>query len=296
VDRLPKNMKIKFPAVMLLCAFAFSAFADALIDSINQDGFPSPLSRWMAAEIGWKYTPTVNYALTGVFTEFSAIPYGDNRTVTVEVYDGLPSDGGRLLRSADFTPLAETYSGASFLPLNLLAGHAYFIGFRNVAHLGINVTANPEATVLYPLYYSLDNDDSYSFIETVTDNNSSNPILEFYGGNSLTPNEEVNQLISVVEATSMSKTKKALLSSILFQAERAFNRDNAVLGTKLLKVFQNQVRLHIARSDSTDADWFIELAQEIIDTVGTQKCQQKCQQTQSVGSKIEFKKVGLSYP
>ena len=177
-------MNPRFLTAALFCTVAFSTFAGMpveLVDSVNQVGFPSPLSRWRAAEVGWEYTPTFSYTLTGVSTEFSYIPYGDKRTVTVEVYDGLPSNGGRLLRSADFTPLAQTFSGAFFRPINFRAGHTYFIGFRNVAYLGINVTANPEAIALAPLYYSLDNDGSYSFIETVRNNDSANPILEFYG-------------------------------------------------------------------------------------------------------------------
>jgi hypothetical protein len=174
-------MKSKFLAVVLFCSFAFSAFAGApveLVDAVNQNGITSPLNRFWPADVGWEYTPPVDYILTGVFTKFSYIPYNDNRTVTVEIYDGLPSDGGRLLRSADFKPLANAFSGALFPPTNLRAGHAYFIGFRNVANLGQNI-ARYEATVLSPFYYSQFDDGTYSFSESGY--HSSCPILEFFG-------------------------------------------------------------------------------------------------------------------
>jgi hypothetical protein len=259
-------MKAKIPLIAaLLCIFAFSAFADVLVDSVNQNGYPEE-NVWLAADVGWEYTPTISYTLTGVFTKFGG--YGDNRTVTVEVYDDLPGDGGSLLRSAGFTPTGQTFCGASFSPINLIAGHTYFIGFRNVANLGVNVTGNPEATTLSLLYYSYADDGSYSIIQD-TAPGTSTPILEFYGHES--PKEAVEQLISIVEAADMNRIKKVLLTTILFQARDAFDRNNTALGTKLLIIFQKQVNLQLARTDGTDANWFIEVAQEIIDTVEQQQ-------------------------
>ena len=180
---LIKDMRSKILAVALLCIFAVSALAGVsveLVDSVNQDANPDTENTWLAADVGWEYTPTINYTLTSIFTKFSYIPYGDNRTVTVEVYDRVPSNGGRLLRSADFIPQAGTFSGASFPPINLLAGHTYFIGFRNVSELGVNGTGNPEATVLSAIYFSYVDDGSYSFSE-LGDGSPCRPVLEFYG-------------------------------------------------------------------------------------------------------------------
>jgi hypothetical protein len=169
------NAKIYLTAA-ILCTFAFSVFADALIDSVNQDSNPA-MNTWAAADVGWEYTPAINYTLTGVFTKFGFVRFGDNRTVTVEVYNGVPSNGGRLLRSAGFTPAGGIFSGASFEPIRLMVGHTYFIGFRNVANLAVNTTGGPEA--LCPTYFSFADDGSYSLSESGVD--SCDPILEFYG-------------------------------------------------------------------------------------------------------------------
>jgi hypothetical protein len=253
-------MKAKIPLVAaLLCVFAFSAFADELVDAVNQNGYPE-VNMWYADDVGWEYTPTISYTLTGVSTKFG---YVDNRTVTVEVYDGLPSNGRTLLRSAGFTPASLTYSGASFAPINLVAGHTYFIGFRNVSGLDVNVSYNPNLTD-FPLYYSFADDGSYSIITS-----ADAPILEFYGQES--PSEAVDQLISTVKATNMNRIRKVWLSSILFQAENAFNRNNTALGIRQLTIFQNQVRLQIMRTDRTDANSFIEAAQEIINMAEQQQ-------------------------
>jgi len=257
--------KMKNPILLtaFLWMFAFSAFADPLVDSINQYEIPDSQISWAAADVGWEYTPSVSYALTGVFTKFSHVGYGDTQTVTVEVYDSLPDSGGSLLCSADFIPTNGTFSGASFQPVNLIAGHTYFIGFRNVAGLGVNVTPATNAIVLSPLYYSSDEQASYSIIETGPD--SSNPILDFYGHDTLPPKEAVAQLISVVEATDIKKTKKEWFEYILLQAENEFGRNKPALGVEILKCFQDQVRMELARTNATSADLFIETAQAIID-------------------------------
>lgn len=252
-------MKTKFLSIALFCSFVISAFADELVDAINQSGYPE-MNEWYAADVGWEYTPAFSYTLTDVFTKFG---YVDNRTVTVEVFDGLPSNGGILLRSAEFTPANLAYSGASFAPLNLAAGHSYFIGFRNVSGLDVNVSYNPDLTD-FLLYYSFADDGSYSIVTS-----GDAPILEFYGQES--PSEAVDQLISTVDALNINKVRKIMLTSILSQVGNALARNNVTLAKNLLKAFQNQVRLQIGRSDSAAANLFIESAQEIIDAVGQQQ-------------------------
>ncbi len=44
-------------------------------------------------------------------------------------------------RSADFTPLSNTFSGSQFSPLNVQAHQTYFFGFRNVGGMFTNVTS-----------------------------------------------------------------------------------------------------------------------------------------------------------
>jgi len=253
-------MKVKILIAALFCVFALSAFADVLVDSVNQNKHPEE-DTWYATDVGWEYTPTIGYTLTGVFTKFGYVE--NHRTVTVEVYEGLPSNGGRLLRSARFTPASLAYSGASFAPINLVAGHSYFIGFRNVSGLAVNMTYNPDLTN-FLLYYSDVDNGSYSIVSP-----DDSPILEFYGQEN--PSEAVDQLISIVRATRMNSIKEWLLTSILFQARDAFDYNNTALGTKLLNSFQKQVNLQIARTDSTDANLFIGVAQEIIDVVEQQQ-------------------------
>jgi hypothetical protein len=94
--------------------------------------------------------------------------------VTVELYDELPSAGGVLLRSAVFTSEANMFSGGSFAPLSLVANEDYFVGFRNVANLGPNITRDSGAILLSRLYFSDDGSYQYSI-----DDLHSAPILRF---------------------------------------------------------------------------------------------------------------------
>ena len=71
----------------------------------------------------------------------------DGRTVTLEIYDELPGEGGTLLRSGTFSAVANQFAGA-FAELTLEAGEDYFIGFRNLAGLGANTTKEAGAVEL----------------------------------------------------------------------------------------------------------------------------------------------------
>jgi hypothetical protein len=134
---------------------------------------------WGITEVGWTYTPTFSYSLTGIFTEFGK----DNvvRTVTAEIYDDWPGAAGTLLRAASFTSVDSAYSGASFVPLDLVAGHAYFVGFRNVRSLGVNTTMDANATIL-PIHYG--NSATVSngtYLNTDCCSYINQPILQFTG-------------------------------------------------------------------------------------------------------------------
>jgi len=102
-------------------------------------------------------------ATVEIYTKFGA--YGATRTVTVELFDKHPGQGGTLLRSAGFTSLQNQFSGAIFALLPMQAGEDYFIGFRNLRLLGCNVTSESGATSLGTAYFSWGNG-SYSTTET----------------------------------------------------------------------------------------------------------------------------------
>ena len=97
--------------VVVICWFEVaSPVSAAVIDSVNA-GRNADANAWGVPEVGWIYTPSFSYNLTGVGTKFGS---GDPRTITVEVYDELPSQGGTLLRSAIFSPVANAFTGGGF--------------------------------------------------------------------------------------------------------------------------------------------------------------------------------------
>ena len=112
-------------------------------------------------EHGWIYTPTAAFDLIGIKTKFGA---ADGRTVTLEIYDELPGEGGTLLRSGTFSAVANQFAGAFFAELALEAGEDYFIGFRNLAGLGANTTKEAGAVEL-PAFFSFKDDGSYNSVD-----------------------------------------------------------------------------------------------------------------------------------
>jgi MYXO-CTERM domain-containing protein len=131
----------------------------AVEDSVNADKAPLHWTYWSwdVDAVGWMYTPSFSYDLTGVQTKFG--PYDPSRnspmedpnaplsTITEEVYDAIPGQGGQLLRSAQF--LASTnFAGGSFPSLSLEAGHAYFVEFRNIRQVAVNFTNDAGAAPL----------------------------------------------------------------------------------------------------------------------------------------------------
>ena len=143
-------------------------------DAVNVNATPAS-SAWAATEVGWDYMPATSYSLTGIETKFLS---GDpDREVTVALYGAEPSSGGTLLRSANFTPTGGTFSGASFAALTLAAGQNYFVGFRNVGDLGVNVTGDAGATALSALHYDFYRNGAYDASESGDFTN--NPILRF---------------------------------------------------------------------------------------------------------------------
>lgn len=94
--------------------------------------------------VGWYITPNVSLNLSKIETNFSPVVQSgsQNRNVTVEILTDRRSIGGTLLRSATFNSAVARgqLGGGSFAPVMLTAGTRYFIGFRNVAGIGINTT------------------------------------------------------------------------------------------------------------------------------------------------------------
>ena len=111
--------------------------------------------------VGWYFTPSVNFNLTAVQTNFNAVqqPGSQDRDVTIEVLSDRRFVGGTLLRSATFNSSIARgrLGGASFAPITLTAGTRYFIGFRNVAGIGINTT-NDAGSIDCGACLYLDND------------------------------------------------------------------------------------------------------------------------------------------
>jgi hypothetical protein len=84
------------------------------------------------------------------------------------------------------------------------------------------------------------------------------------------PKEAVTKLVLMVQQSNLNKARKSFFALILSQARNSFDRNNTIAGVSQLKMFQNQVRLQIMRTDNGTANWLIEGAQEIIDAVGKQ--------------------------
>jgi len=156
---------------MFIFAGASAANADTIADSVNLGDTGDSGAYWGSSDVGWLYTPSSSFNLSGIETKFS-IPNGttiEDRTVTVALYAGnTPANGGTFLGSFNFdSALADnnTLGGGTFAtPISLSAGSTYFVGFENVGpaadspgpnqdDLGVNFTTDPGATFLSNLYY-----------------------------------------------------------------------------------------------------------------------------------------------
>jgi hypothetical protein len=179
----------RFPWLSLLLTLGLvgtdSARAEfVLVEAAYPDSTPLAGSWWYATSIGWEHTASRTYDLSRVETKFGHElwvakeydPGGYSRTVTLEVYDGVPYAGGQLLRSTTFTPLANEFSGGSFAPLTLVAGKTYFIGFQNVGGLSVNMAGYEN---LRTFHFGVDPSIPYVF---TAEPGGWKPILKFYTG------------------------------------------------------------------------------------------------------------------
>ena len=177
----PRKWRCVGLAVVTLCvqhltvAPATATFVVA--DEINTQFVPSINFFWNAAEVGWVYTPDTSYELAAVATRFAGT---DGRTVTLEIFDGVPLNGASLLRTTDYVPLSQTFTPAELTtPLEIVAGEEYFIGYRNTTDLNVNVAIEMEAENL-PVYFGFVNSGTYS-IAKGDDVFTAQPILQFLG-------------------------------------------------------------------------------------------------------------------
>jgi hypothetical protein len=146
-----------------------------VVDAINEDAAPST-SDWAASEVGWFYTPAFDYVLSGVETKFRST---DGRSVAVQVFQNfVPGVGGTLLRSGFFGPVANAFSGASFADLALLSTEEYFVAFVDTSGIGVNYTAEDDATVLGQVHFSLTPGEKFSHFQN---GDAEQPILRFLG-------------------------------------------------------------------------------------------------------------------
>jgi hypothetical protein len=138
------QQKFCFVGLAACAAFVSSggAASASIVDNFNagqpqaSNIFWSPLT-----DIGWYYTPSVSYALTGIRTVFTqSTGSGDvDRAVVFDLYNDRPANGGTLLGggSASSGPRG-TYVGPDFAPINLIGGVTYFVGLSNILNLGVN--------------------------------------------------------------------------------------------------------------------------------------------------------------
>ncbi len=112
----------------------------AIIDNINGSFLPPFLVFGTPVDnVGWDYTPSFSYNLTGISTFFEPVdnPAPVTRTVTVVLES---TAGGTPIASGTVSVGASGgVQGVSFSPVTLTAGTEYFVGFENVLGLGLNI-------------------------------------------------------------------------------------------------------------------------------------------------------------
>lgn len=109
-------------------------------DAINDD------NAWIIGNVGWTYTPTTTFYLSGIDTRFGtydAFPDYEDRTVTAEIRTEM---NGTVLGSTSFTTSSDNteWVGGAFAPVQLLGGNSYFIDFLNV---GAAYLASPNLAI-----------------------------------------------------------------------------------------------------------------------------------------------------
>jgi PEP-CTERM motif len=191
-------------AILAWTAFAGSAYADPIIDDINGSLSPYPDLTNALSDLGWVYSPTVSYELSGIYSDFST--GGSSQTVTLTLYAGIPNSGGAtVLGTGTFTSGAGDLGVTFGSDISIVAGDTYFIGLSNTEGIGVNMAdaafsvssstpAAPGVTYIPSGFYTDDNDGTTTDFATQIplidtscpgggscDNAFAAPILNFYG-------------------------------------------------------------------------------------------------------------------
>jgi hypothetical protein len=155
-------------AAGLLCLTDAVPACAGFIDSINPLAAVEPNTDFGGPiDIGWYYTPSQTYNLSGIFSFFKPIPSGTGvRTATVQIQTDRPVNGGTVLAQGTFT--ADSASGgtlgANFASsVMLTAGTPYFVDFLNINGMGLDLgqwttvngvhVASAGATTRFDAYY-----------------------------------------------------------------------------------------------------------------------------------------------
>ncbi len=179
------------------------AKAGVLMDDVNGSATPGFFVFFDASgsssdgNIGWVYSPLTSYNLDRIETTFRSVPNFSAfpRSVTMTIWDDVPTSGGTILRSGSFVVgQGGGVQGISFSDLTLDGGESYFIGLQNIRGLGVNIVepiggdfanGQPVGTEFLNGWYAGTNFEAFFPLETGNPNVPFNPfaapILRFYG-------------------------------------------------------------------------------------------------------------------
>jgi hypothetical protein len=134
-------MKLQFyiPAAAAILAFSGCAYADTTYDNINGGATVYPdLVIGGLNDLGWVYSPTVSYMLSGITSDFSTGEIG-SQTVTLSFWSGLPNAGGTELAFGTFSSGAGILGVTFATDIPIIAGDEYFVGLSNVDGIGVDM-------------------------------------------------------------------------------------------------------------------------------------------------------------
>jgi hypothetical protein len=149
----PKHYLPAVAAILAWTAFTGSASANPTFDNINGGATVYPnLTIGGLNDLGWVYTPTVSYQLSGITSDFSTGETG-SQTVTLSFWSGLPDAGGTELASGTFASGAGILGVTFGSDISIVAGDTYFVGLSNTNGIGVDMvqsafsvtSANPAA-------------------------------------------------------------------------------------------------------------------------------------------------------
>jgi hypothetical protein len=126
-------------AILALTAFTGSVNANPTYDSINGGATVYPnLVIGGLNDLGWVYSPTVSYQLSGITSDFSTGEIG-SQTVTLSFWSGLPNAGGTELASGTFASGAGILGVTFGTNISIIAGNSYFVGLSNTNGIGVDM-------------------------------------------------------------------------------------------------------------------------------------------------------------